>query len=543
MGFVGRLLRTAIRALSLEDPSQPLLPPDALFESLGLGRSDAGVLVNEKQAMRLTTAFGCIKIISEDLSRLPFEIFQDMPDGSLRMAKEHRLWPLLHDRPNPNMSSQVWRMAMHASCAAYGNAYSWIKRDKASRPTALVPLASDKTSPVYVRDKAGNKKLLFSTTQTENGQAEFIDPEDVLHFMGLTTNGLVGLSPIGECKNAFGLALAAEKFGAQFFGNGARSTGVLTHPLSLGDDAYENIKKSVREWATGEQALRPLILEEGMDWKQITIPPDEAQFLQTRRFQKEEVACLYRVPMHLLQDLQRATNNNIEHQGLDYVRFCLAPRAVNFEQEVNYKLLGNGDFIAEHNFMDLQRGDFATQTQGLNTLRMAGIFSTNRCLRQLREAPIRKEEGGDLLIVQGAMIPLSSLMNYQGGEQSDNAGGGQEAEPDSDAGDPAGRLRRRVIASYTPLFVDAVGRLAFAQSKRTVSDDLCNRIFFPILASMVKTYMAARFGFATLTARDESRIAKFLNFARQYIADTDLSANRARATELLAKQAYESLTH
>ena len=311
MGLISSSL--GIRAMTMEDPASPLLPYSALVESLGLGRSDAGVMVNEKQAMRLATVFGCVKIISEDLSRLSLDIFQEMPDGSQRLADNHRCYPILHSRPNPNMSSMVWRNAMLASVCGWGNGYSWIKRDRSARVISLVPLASDKTAPVKI-----NGELMYSTTQTDNGHPAFIDPENILHFMNFSMDGVVGLSPIGCCKNAIGLGIAAEKFGAQFFGNGARASGVFTYPGQLTPEAYENLNKSVRERANGENALSPLILEEGMEWKQMTIPPNEAQYISTRQYQKEEIACLYRVPMHLLQSLLRSTNNNIREKEREH---------------------------------------------------------------------------------------------------------------------------------------------------------------------------------------------------------------------------------
>jgi HK97 family phage portal protein len=305
MGVLARKL--GIRALSMEDPSQPLLPPSALFESLGLGRSDAGVLINEKQAVRITTVFGCWRVISQDLSRCSLDIFQTLPDESVRVAKEHKYYSLLHDRPNPNMSSMVWRSAMLVSVCSHGNGYSFIKRDGHAKAFELHVLDPGKTAPVRL-----GGRLMYATTQTTTGAVEYVDPWNMLHFKGLSTDGIVGLSPIQTCKNAFGLTLAAEKFGAQFFGNGARATGVFSHPGSLEAEAYENLKKSVREIMTGENALRPLILEEGMTWHQMSIPPEDAQFLATRKFQKEEIACLYRVPMHLLQDLTRCLPGDAE---------------------------------------------------------------------------------------------------------------------------------------------------------------------------------------------------------------------------------------
>jgi HK97 family phage portal protein len=521
MGILSQNL--GIRALSLEDPAQPLLPYSALFESLGLGRSDAGVMVNEKQAMRLSTAYGCINIISSDLSRLPFEIFQEMPDGSMRLAKEHRCFSLLRDRPNPTMSSMAWRRAMLASALAYGNGYSWIKRDKAARVVSLHPLASDKTSPVFVNGEFG-----FATTQTPTGEPTFIDPQHILHLPALSLDGVTGLSPIRTCMNAFGLGLAAEKFGAQFFGNGARSTGVLSHPGVLEPEAYENLKKSVREWATGDTALRPIILEEGLKWEQISIPPNEAQFIETRKLQKEEVACIYRTPMHLLQDLQRATNNNIEHQGLDYVRFCLAPWAVLFEQEINYKLLG-GAFIAEFNFRDLERGSFATQTAGYQVLRNIGVFSANDILRGLRMNPIPAEEGGDVRTVQGAMIPLSSMLLMEENPET--------VQTDTENGDPAAGFRgNRIAAAYRPLFRDAIGRAI----NRSGDEEFARRAFQPAVSSMAQALIASRFGNCELTKRELDLISSQVTTLASAASSWQRSDASAIATRLTG-QVYEAL--
>ena len=493
MGILSRIIG-GFRNFSLEDPDQPLLPMSVLFESLGLGRSDAGVMINEKQALRITTAFGCINNISSDLSRLPLEIFQTMPGDSSRKATDHSMYNILHRRPNPQMSSQVWRMAMHASVCSNGNAYSWIKRDRAARVISLVPLASSKTSPVRVVGK-----YMYATTQTDSGQVAYIDPEDILHFMGLSLDGIVGLSPIGLCKNAFGLAMGAEKFGAQFFGNGARSTGIFSHPETLEPESLENLKKSLRERMNGDNALAPLVLEEGMKWQQLTIPPNEAQFLETRKFQKEEIACLYRMPMHLLQDLQRSTNNNIEHQGLDYVRFCLAPRAVNMEQEIDHKLL-SGPFFCEHNLNDLERGDFASQTAGFTALRNIGVYHTNDILKGLRKNTIPVDEGGEVRTVQGAFIPLTSLL-----AEEDEPAAPETADTDADEGAPAASLRQRqIVAAYRPLFRDAVGHAI----NRADNIEFARKAFCPAVESMAQALLAARFGSVKLSQRDRDFIGK-----------------------------------
>jgi HK97 family phage portal protein len=520
MGILSRSL--GIRAFSLEDPAQPLLPPSALFESLGFGKSDAGVLVNEHQSMRLTTALACRKIISEDLGTCSHEIFQKMPDGSMRLATDHRLWPILHNEPNPNMTAAVFWSALVMSMLGWGSGYGWIKRDRAARVVSLVPLASGKTAPVKL-----NGQLMFGTTQTDTGQVAYIDPANMLHIMYASCDGITSLSPVALCKNAFGLALAAEKFGAQFFGNGARATGVLSHPGALEPEAYDNLKKSVQDWANGDTALRPIILEEGMKWEQITINPNDAQFLATRAFQRSEIASLYRVAMHLLQDLQRATNNNIEHQSLDHVRYCLRPIAVGIEQEVNRKLL-SGPFVMEHNLNDMQRGDFASQTAGFHILRNDGVYSTNDILRAMRQNPISEADGGNIRTVQGAMIPLTSLLSMEKDPADD-------ASTDSNEG--AAQPFDKIAPAYRNLVRDAIGRVI----NRGVTDRAFARTAIrPVIVSMACALQALRFGNSELGARDLALVDAQADSIADEAAAWQRKETAAIATRVTA-QIYDAL--
>jgi HK97 family phage portal protein len=481
MGMLTRAL--GFHNLSMEDPAQPLLPFSALMESLGLGRSDAGVLVNEKQAMRITTVYACIMVISQDLSSLPLPIMQRMPDGSIREATEHRLYPIIHDAPNANMTSMVFRGAMLTSLLGWGNSYTFIRRDRAGRVVELVPLPSERTSPVMVTRKDGSKQFMYATTATEDGLPSYFDPSDVLHVPGLSFDGYVGMSPIQTCKNAFGMALAAEKFGAQLFGNGAKASGVLSHPNTLGTEALENLKKSLREIMTGESALRPLILEEGMKWDQLTINPNDAQFIELRQFQRSEICSLYRVAMHLIQDLQRATNNNIEHQSLDHIRYCLRPRAIAVEQEINKKLL-TGPYFVEHDFNDFQRGDFASQTAGYTLLRNAGVYSANDILRALRQNPIPAEDGGDVRLAPLNMVPLKQLAK----EEDADPAAAPEPTTDTNDGEAITDMRReRIVNAYRRLVRDAVGRIV----NRSKRDELfAYRALQPAIASMAEATMA-----------------------------------------------------
>jgi HK97 family phage portal protein len=496
MGVLTRAI--GIYNYTLEDPAQPLLPMSALMESLGIGKSDAGINVNEKQAMRMTTAYACINNIAADLSGLPLPVLQRMPDGSIREATEHRMYPIIQTTPNRNMTSMVYRGSMLAAVLGWGNSYSYIRRDNAARVVELLPLPSECTSPVLIPAKPQQaasatpsalqqRKLMYATTATPDQLPSYIDPENILHISGLSYDGYVGMSPIQTCKNAFGIGLAAERFGAQFFGNGAKASGVLSHPGTLGTEAFENLKKSIREIISGENALRPLVLEEGMKWEQTTINPNDAQFLETRNFQREEVAALYRMPMHLLQSLQRATNNNIEHQSLDYIRTCLRMWAVRIEQEINRKLLSEPYFV-EHDFNAFQRGDYQSQVNGIVSLRNAGIFHANDAMRQLRLNPIPVDEGGDVRLVPLNMVPLTQVaQESNAGGEANGAGDGAESEGENVITDSRGA---RVVKAYRRLFRDALGRIA----NRTKFDDaFAYKALQPVVASMAEATMAMYF--------------------------------------------------
>lgn len=534
MGLLSRSL--GIKALSLESPETPLLPPSALYESFGLGRSDAGVLVNEKQAFRLSPVFACFKIISEDLSKIPLSVYQRMPDFSIRLAPEHRVHSLIHDEPNEIMTAVTFRGALITSALAFGNAYAFIQRDRAARVIGLHLLPSEKTSAIFV-----NGEFLFATTATDNGQVKLIDPENVLHLVGLTMDGITGYSPVTTCKNAIGIGLASEKFAAQFFGNGARATGVLTHPAHLEAEAYENLKKSVREWATGENALRPIILEEGLKWEQITINPNDGQVLETRKFQVEEIARLYRVPLHKLGELSRSTNNNIEHQGIEHNQDALQPWAVKLEQEINRKLLG-GSYFCEHDFSELERGDSASVAAGIQALRNIGIYSTNDSLRKLRMNPISAEDGGDVRTVQGAMIPLTALVDGTApGLVNASKKTAEEGEADATRGDVVpdknADLRQTILASYRRLFRDAIGR----SINRKNDPVFIRKAFQPILAAMREAMNVAKYGSPALNDSDERVIASHLESVATASSNWTVETAASAASEI-TEAAYAALS-
>jgi HK97 family phage portal protein len=499
MGLLTKSL--GIRAISVEDPNQPLLPPGAMYESLGLNRSDAGVLVNEKTALALSTAFLCIKAISEDLASVSHEIIKTHEDGdTVERAMKHRQWTMIHDQPNPNMpymtAVDFWA-AIVAAYLGWGNGYARIIRDKAARPVAMHLLDPARTGIAW------RNGLMYGTTQTVNGEVAWLDPWEVLHIRGLSLDGYVGLSPIQQCKNAFGIGMAAEKFAGHFFSNAARASGVLTHPEAMDPEAYQRLKKSFHEATTGDGQLKPIILEEGVTWQQITIAPEDAQMIQTRQFQRTEVCGIYRFPLHLAGDLARSTNNNIEHQSLDYVRYCLRPIAVRTEAEVNLKLL-SAPYTMEHNLIDMQRGDFASQVTSLRSLRDGGVYSGDDVLRALRQNPMGKANGGDVRIVQSGFVNLKAIIN-----QDSVPGADTSPTTDSDDGDTQPFDRKRAItAAALPVFRDGIGRIC---NRDTTDDEFAARAIRPGVAAMATAAVALKFGRAELSDSDNGVVDLITN--------------------------------
>jgi hypothetical protein len=305
----------------------------------------------------------------------------------------------------------------------------------------------------------------------------------------------------------------------------------------LNDEAYLRLKQSVQEQMTGSNALKPFILEEGMTWNQVSIAPNDAQFLETRQFQRSEIAALYRVAMHLLQDLQRATNNNIEHQSLDHLRYCLRPVAVGIEQEIDSKLLGKG-FFCEHDFNDFQRGDFASQTAGIQALRSCGVYSINDGLRSLRMNTVSEAEGGDVRTVPLNVVNVTALLDGaadgdEGDDGGDGSGPGEPTEPFTDV------RRERIVNSYRRLFRDAVGRTV---NRKGASDEaFVYRAFQPVVAAMGQVVLTMfLMSVKDLSEDDEAKV----NAHTHKIASSShewTQQNAAETATRLTNEAYNAL--
>ena len=385
------------------------------------GRTTSGKPVNERTAMQTTAVYACVRILAEAVASLPLHVYEYQDDGGKKLVHEHPLYYLLHDEPNPEMTSFVFRETLMSHLLIWGNAYAQIIRDGAGRVLGLYPLLPDKME--VQRDDRGNIYYVYSRNSDENPMfKEYgnikLKAEDVLHIPGLGFDGLIGYSPIAMAKNAVGMTLACEEYGASFFANGANPGGVLEHPGVLKDPS--KVRESWNSVYRGvNNAHKIAVLEEGMKYQQIGIPPEEAQFLETRKFQINEIARLYRIPPHMVGDLDKSSFSNIEQQSLEFVKYTLDPWVIRWEQSLQRSLLlpgEKGKYFIKLNVDGLLRGDYQSRMNGYAVGRQNGWFSANDIREMENMNPIPDEEGGNLYLVNGAMTKLADAGAFAGAD-------------------------------------------------------------------------------------------------------------------------------
>lgn len=390
------------------------------------GRTTSGKPVNERTAMQTTAVYACVRILAEAVASLPLHVYEYQDDGGKKLVHDHPLYYLLHDEPNPEMTSFVFRETLMSHLLIWGNAYAQIIRDGAGRVLGLYPLLPDKME--VQRDDKGNIYYVYSRNSDENptfkeyGNIK-LKAEDVLHIPGLGFDGLIGYSPIAMAKNAVGMTLACEEYGASFFANGANPGGVLEHPGVLKDPS--KVRESWNSVYRGvSNAHKIAVLEEGMKYQQIGIPPEEAQFLETRKFQINEIARLYRIPPHMVGDLDKSSFSNIEQQSLEFVKYTLDPWVIRWEQSLQRSLLlpgEKGKYFIKLNVDGLLRGDYQSRMNGYAVGRQNGWFSANDIREMENMNPIPDEEGGNLYLINGAMTKLAdagAFVKTDTGQQS-----------------------------------------------------------------------------------------------------------------------------
>lgn len=382
-----------------------LANPDAvLLEALSGGHTTAaGITVTPESAMRLSTVSACVRLISESIASLPLHVYQRTGPATRRKVTDSPVYRLLHDEPNAIMTAFVFRETLAAHVLVWGNAYALILRNRSGQPTELLPVHPN---TVRVMKSPASGELVYELTM--DGKTFRVNQADILHIPGLAFDGISGMSPIKYAAQSIGLAIAAERYGAAFFGNGSIPAGVLEIAGALPADKQRELAAA---WSAAYGGAgnggKTAVLVNGAKFSRVSISPNEAQFLETRKLQVSEIARWYRVPPHMIGDLERATFSNIEHQALEFVTHTLRPWLVRFEQEINRKLFPSStdgrpnDTYAEFNVDGLLRGDIKARGDYYVRGRQWGWLSANDIRAKENMEPI---DGGDKYLAPLNMV-------------------------------------------------------------------------------------------------------------------------------------------
>lgn len=412
------------------------------------GYATSGKAVTERSSMQITAVYACVRVLSEAVASLPLHLYHYRPDGSKEKAVQHPLYFLLHDEPNPEMTSFIFRETMMAHLLLWGNFYCQILRNGKGEVIGLYPLMPSRMT--VDRDERGNLYYQYQHQGDEAGtmmnKTVILTPYEVMHIPGLGFDGLVGYSPIAVAKNALGTSIACDEYASKFFANGASPSGVLEHPGVLKDP--EKVRESWNAAFGGSSnAHKTVVLEEGMKYTPISINPQDSQFLETRKFQVDEIARIFRVPPHMIGDLEHATFSNIEEQSLEFVTYVLQPWLVRIESAISKSLLSDQEkrtYFARFNVDGLLRGNYASRMQGYAT----GINNGFMCANDIRELEnmdlIPEEDGGYTYMVNGTMQKLSQVSAaYQNNGGSDESTEESREPPDEEPDESKNRTLRR----------------------------------------------------------------------------------------------------
>ena len=382
-------------------------PKNSMWESaytFFFGPTSSGKHVDERTAMQTSAVYACVRILSETIASLPLHTYIRTEKGKEK-ALDHPLYTLLHDTPNDEMTSFVFRETLMGHLLLWGNAYAQVIRDGRGKVLALYPLMPDKMT--VKRSESGEIYYSYEKDSEEHILRSF----EVLHIPGLGFDGLIGHSPIAMAKQAIGMAIATEEYGATYFKNGANPGGVLEHPGILKDPS--KVRDSWNSVYGGSiNSNRVAVLEEGLSFKPITIPPEQSQFLQTRKFQINEIARIFRIPPHMIGDLEKSSFSNIEQQSLEFVKYTLTPWLSRWEAAMKKTLLSPSekkDYFFKLNVEGLLRGDYKTRMEGYSIGIQNGFLSPND-VRHLEDMnPI---EHGDIYVANGNLLKLQDIGAY-----------------------------------------------------------------------------------------------------------------------------------
>ena len=406
MGFVTSLLREVASG-----PTSNLSSPKKwLLDLLSIGtESDSGITINDASALSSSAVFACVSVLSNSVSVPPLNVNKFDSMGGKEQAKTHRLFDTLHYQPNKRQTSDQWRAMGQGHLALRGNFYNHLRKNGEIEPL----------HPDYMQIKKSPRgNLIYHYKPVDDDgrvlKEEAFIQDEILHLTGLQVYGHYGLSPIRTCMNAVGLALVTEKHGARLFKSAARPDAVIKHPANLSDGALQHLKDSIRDkYSNPDNSHGLMVLEEDMQWVQIGMKNDEAQFLETRKFQKGEIASIFLIPPHMIGDLERATFSNIEHQSINFLVHCLLPWIKRWEMKLNTTLLTEKErrkyqigFVLDA----FLRGDTKSRYEAYAIARQWGWMSIND-IRAKEDWPLLPGEQGDIYLEPLNHQPAGSSPN------------------------------------------------------------------------------------------------------------------------------------
>ena len=365
---------------------------DKLIEMASFGQaSKAGVNVSGDSAMNFSAVFNAVQIIAGSIASLPLVLYKRVgPDGKERYTS-HPLYDVLHNLPNPEMTSYTFRETLQSHLLLYGNCFAEIIRDTTGRVVQLWPW-----NPLRVEVKRAEDGKIFYVI--ENGTSKTTRAaQDILHIPGLGFDGRVGYSVVTKARESLGLGLAMEEFQARFYGQGTNLGGVVQHPGRLSDEAHNRLKKDVNEKYAGlGGSHKVMVLEEGMKYERIGMPLEDAQFLESRVFAIGDVARWFNLPPHKLKELSKATFSNIEQQQIEFVQDTMRPWAVRWEQHLAWKLLSEEErraLFAEFSLDGLLRGDTKSRMEAYSLMRNMGAINADEIRAKENLKPIGGRAG------------------------------------------------------------------------------------------------------------------------------------------------------
>lgn len=356
-------------------------------------QSVAGIQVDADTALKISTVWACVSLLSETIASLPLVMYRNLNDDGRERARNHPLYSVLHDQPNKIQTAAEFREMMMGHVLLRGNAYAQIIPGDKGPVDQLLPIHPDRVRV----EKLPNGRLRYQV-RGDDGLEKPLNQEDVFHLRGPSADGITGMSIIEYARDSFGLSLAAERYGGRFFRNDSRPGGVLKTDRKLSTDAANRLKSSWEAAHTAGNQARVAVLEDGLEWQQVGLSNEDAQFLETREFQAEDVCRWFRVPPHMVGLTSKSTSwgSGIEQMGIAFVTYTLLPWLTRWEQAIARDLIiATGVYFASFVVEGLLRGETGSRYSAYATGRQWGWLSVNDIRRLENMNPI---ENGDVYL-------------------------------------------------------------------------------------------------------------------------------------------------